>query len=187
MYRLPLLANIKPRPKQKQKQIWVTGRPNMKSPASVSAITAIVTFQAANTNTQSSRWLPRPRAEATRAAAGRNQSRGRRLRKVLRSLASFMPEGPARTVATASSNIESRRALLAQRVRRRNRDPSPLPARKREGARAAGDRNRGTRKSGGPPLAFLPLACLRLCGAPAPAYLRMHPVSARRINRRTFA
>ena len=182
---MPLLANIKPRPKQKR--IWAMERPNMRSPASVSAITAPATFRAASTSTQSSPWLPRPLAEVARAVAGRNQSRGRRLRKVLRSLASFTPEGPAKMVAIANLSIANRRALLAQRVRRRNRDPSPLPARKREGARAAGDRNRGTRKSGGPPLAFLPLACLRLCGAPALAYLRMHPVSARRINRRTFA
>ena len=182
---MPLLVNTKPRPKRKR--IWATERPSMSNLASVSAIMVPATFRAASTSTQSPQWLPRPLDEDARAVAGRNQSRGRRLRKVLRSLASFTPEGPAKMVTTANLNIANRRALLARRARRRNRDPSPLPAKTREGARAAGDRNRGTRKSGGPPLAFLPLACLRLCGAPALAYLRMHPVSARRTNRRTFA
>ena len=163
------------------------GSLRMRSNASESATTEHATFRAASTSTPSPQWLPRPLDEVAGAMAGRNQSRGHRLRKVLRSLASFTPEGPAKMVATANLSIANRRALLALRARRRNRYPSPLPAKTREGARAAGDRNRGTRKSGGPPLAFLPLACLRLCGAPALAYLRMHPVSARRINRRTFA
>ena len=181
---MPLLVNIKPRPKRKR--IWVMERPNMKSPASVSAITAPATSRAANISTQSPRWLPRPLVEVARAVAGRSRSRGHHLRKVLRGLVFSTPAGPARTVTTASLSTASRRALLARRARRRNRDPSPPPAKRRAGARAAGDRNRGTRKSGGPPHAFLPLACPSLCGAPALAYLRMRPASVHIINRRTF-
>ena len=181
---MPLLANIKPRPKRKR--IWVMERPNMKSPASVSAITVIVTFRAANTNTQSPRWLPRPLAEATRAVAGRSRSRGHHLRQVLRSLASSTPKGPARTVATSNTSIVSRRAPPVRRARGRRKEGPNLPPAKAGGGRAAGDRNRGVRKSGGPPPAFLPLACLRLCGAPVLAYLRMHPVSDRGTSRRAF-
>ena len=179
---MPLLVNTKPR--LKQKRTWAMERPNMRSLAFVSAITAIATFRAASTDTRSPRWLPRPLVEVVRAAAGRSRSRGHHLRKVLRSLAFSTPEGPARTVTTVNLSTASRRALPARRARRRNRDPNPPPAKRRAGARAAGDRNRGLRKSGGPPLAFPPLACLRLCGAPALAYLRMHPVSDRVTNQR---
>ena len=179
---MPLLGNIKPR----LKRIWEMGRPNVKSPASVSAITAIATSRAASTNTQSPRWLPRPLVEVTRAAAGRDHSRGHHLRKVLRSPASSTPKGPARTVATANTSTANRRAPLVRRARGRRKEGPSLPPAKAGGGRAANDRNRGMRKSGGPPLAFLPLACLRLCGAPALAYLRMHPVSDRGTNRRAF-
>ena len=180
---MPLLVNTKPR--RKRKQIWAMERPNTRSPASVSVITAPATYRAASTNTQSPRWLPRPLAEVPRAAAGRSQSRGRHLRKAPRSLVSSTPKGPARTVATANMSIVNRRAPLVRRARGRRKEGPSLPPAKAGGGRAAGDRNRGLRKSGGPPLAFLPLACLRLCGAPALAYLRMHPVSDRGRNRRT--
>ena len=181
---MPLLVNTKPR--RKQKRTWAMERPSMRSPASVSAITANATFRAASIDTRSPQWLPRPLAEVTRAAAGRSQSRGRHLRKAPRSLVSSTPKGPARTVATANMSIVNRRAPLVRRARgRRKVGPSLLLA-KAGGGRAAGDRKRGVRKSGGPPLAFLPLACLRLCGAPALAYLRMRPVSDRGTNRRAF-
>ena len=180
---MPLLVNIKPR--RKQKRTWAMGRPNVKSPASVSATTAPATFRAASINTQSPPWLPRPLAEVARAVAGIKRGRGHHLRKVLRSLVFSTPAGPAKTVATASSSTANRRALLARRARRRSRDLSPPPVRRRAGARAVSDRNKGARKSGGPPLAFLPHACPRLCGAPALAYLRMHPVSDRGRNRRS--